>query len=171
MGISISHHCQSFLVSLAVGAALSLIYDIFRILHHVHPEKRWLIAAEDICYLIIFSKITMELALWAARGRLRAYILLGEALGWIICHFSLSQIFFKVSCRILWLLIKIISIVLRPIRGILRLIQRLICFIAKKSVKIFKNIAVPIKFSLKHRVILLYNQIKSVSMSCFKKGS
>ncbi len=171
MEISISHHCQSFLVSLLAGAVLSLIYDIFRILHHIQPEQRWLIAAEDVCYLMIFSKITMELALWADRGRLRVYILLGEALGWIICHFSLSQLFFKVGCRILWLLIKIISVVLLPIRGILSLTQRLICFTAKKTVKIFKNIAVPIKFSLKQRVILLYNQIKSVSMSCFKKGS
>ncbi len=169
MEISISHQCRSFLLAIGVGAALSLLYDLFRLLHLFLPENRLLIAAEDLCYLFICAWVTMDFALWADMGRLRAYIFLGEGLGWTLCHFSLSQFFVEFASKVLQLFFRILRLLFRPLQLLFRIVRNLLHFFGSKMGKIFKKIALRLKFSLKHRVILLYNLIKSEKHPLFRK--
>ncbi len=169
MEISISHQCRSFLYALAIGVGLSLLYDLFRLLHLFLPDNRFLIAVEDLCYLLICAWVTMDFALWADLGRLRAYLLLGEGLGWILGHFTVSQLFFRTARWILSLLFRILRWILLPIWWIIRLFRRILHQISRKVGKIFKKVVLRLKFSLKHRAILLYNLIKSSKRPIFRK--
>ena len=169
MEISISHQCRCFLLALALGAGLSLLYDLFRILRLILPEQRLLIAGEDLLYWLLCGLATMEFALHAERGRLRGYLLLGEVLGWLLCHFSLGELLLTVAERLIVILRRIFGLILRPLRWILQKIfaifRRLAGFLGKN----IKKVAIRRKFFLKRRAILLYNLIKSEKRPIFRK--
>lgn len=169
MEISISHQCRCFLLALGLGAGLSLLYDCFRILRLILPENRLLIAGEDLLYCLLCGSFTLRFALFAEQGRLRGYLLLGELLGWLLCHFSLGELILKISRPILRLISRITSLFLKPILWILQKICRLFRRIAEILEKNFKKVAIRRKFFLKRRAILLYNLIKSEKRPIFRK--
>jgi len=173
MEISISHQCQSFLIALVVGGGLSLCYDFFRFLRLLLPERKVLIAAEDMLYCLLCGAVTMEYALWVSQGKLRAYLLLGEFLGWIICHFSVGQLLFTAFQKLVPLLYTFLRILhhctLYPIFKILRAIWSLFTALSNKIAKLFKKISIRCNFSLKQRAILLYNLRKSEKRPIFGK--
>jgi len=165
MEISLTQQCQSFLWALALGAGLSLVYDGFRFLRLLLPERSALIALEDVAYCLLCAVAVMDYALWASQGRLRAYLLLGEGLGWLLWHFSFGELLFRLSQglarllqglgRFLWrrllhpvarLLLKICAFLLRPLH-----------FVKKMC----KKVSIRAKFALKQRAVLLYNLRKS----------
>lgn len=173
MEISISHQCQSFLFALGVGAGLSLLYDLFRFLRLILPEQSWRIAVEDVLYCLLCGFFTVRFALWVDQGRLRAYLLLGELLGWVLCHFTVGQLLYAAARRIIDLLSRILRWLFRhillPIYKLLRWILSLFLKIAAIPGKIFKKLYLRCKFSLKRRAILLYNLIKSEKRPIFRK--
>ncbi len=169
MEISISHQCCCFLLALAVGAGLSLLYDCFRILRLILPKQTLLVAGEDLLYCLLCGAATLRFALFAEQGRLRGYLLLGEMLGWLLCHFTLGELILKIARPILRIIFKIISILLKPVLWILQKICRLFRRIAEFVGKNFKKVAIRRKFFLKRRAILLYNLIKSEKCPIFRK--
>ncbi len=173
MEISITHQCQTFLLSVVIGAGLSLCYDCFRFLRLLLPEKKILIAAEDMLYCLLCGAVTMRYALWASQGKLRAYLILGELLGWIICHFSVGQLLFAVFQRLIPILCVILRLVYRctlyPIYKILKKICSIFTAIQNKMAKICKKVCIHCNFSLKQRAILLYNLRKSEKRPIFGK--
>ena len=146
MEISISNQCITFIISIILGGILSLVYDLFRILRYILPENNILIGVEDIIYSLICGIFCMKYILWASSGKLRGYLIFGMVLGWIICHFSLSKIFFELA-RII---INIISWIYKQTLG----------RILKLLLKILKNTCKILKKSLKDSRNLLYNLIK-----------
>lgn len=158
MEISLSHQCAAFLYALGVGAALSLLYDAFRILRRVLPEQWGRIAAEDVLYCLLCGGVTLRFALWMDQGRLRAYLLLGEGLGWLLCHFTLGQLLCTLGSRLLLFVWQ--KLIYRPlsffVRGILAVPRGILRFLRKSC----KKLCLRCKFSLKPRVHLLYNLIR-----------
>ena len=123
------------------------MYDLFRIMRYVLPENNVLIGIEDVIYSLICGIFCMRYVLFASSGKLRGYLILGMFLGWIICHFSVSKIFFEVARRI----IDIIKwIYIQTLGRILKLLLKIL----KNAFKMFKK-------SLKDSRNLLYNLIKS----------
>ena len=166
MEISINQQCGSFLLAIALGAGLSLLYDLFRILRLILPESVPRIAVEDVLYCLLAGAGTMKFLLWACQGKLRAYVFFGEILGWVICHFSLSQLVLTLSEKIISLLKKILRLLYRlTLRPILLLFAGIFRFVGK----IFKKLSLKRKFFLKQRGILLYNLIKSEKRPIFRK--
>ena len=169
MEISISHQCRCFLLALGLGAGLSLLYDCFRILRLILPENRLLIAGEDLLYCLLCGSFTLRFALFAEQGRLRGYLLLGELLGWLLCHFSLGELILKISRPILRLISRITSLFLRPIAKLLQGILSFFAGIGKFVEKNCKKLSLQLKFFLKRRGLLLYNLIKSEKRPIFRK--
>lgn len=173
MEISISHQCQTFLLAIALGGGLSLCYDLFRFLRLLLPEQKLLITVEDLLYCLLCGVVTMEYALWASQGKLRAYLLLGEFLGWVICHFTFGQLLFAAFQKLIPLLFGFLRIVYRctlyPIYKILKKILSIFTALQNKMAKICKKVAIRCNFSLKQRAILLYNLRKSEKRPIFGK--
>ena len=173
MEISLSHQCQTFLLALVVGGALSLCYDFFRFLRLLLPEKGILIAVEDMLYCLLCGVVSMKYALWASQGRLRAYLLFGEFLGWVLCHFTVGQLLYLLFQKMIPLLYKILYILYRctlyPIYKIFKTIWLIFTEIRVKLAKLFKKVLIRRNFSLKQRAILLYNLRKSEKRPIFGK--
>lgn len=173
MEISITHQCQTFLFSLLLGAGLSLLYDCFRFLRLVLPEQSWRIALEDITYCLLCAAFTIYFALEWEQGRLRSYLLLGEILGWILCHFTVGQLLYDAAKKIIAFFESILRWIWRHIlRPVAKLLQTFLLFFAgigKFVGKKYKKVSLRMKFSLKHRGLLLYNLIKSEKRPIFRK--
>ena len=136
MEISITAQCRTFLLALTLGAALSLLYDGFRLLRLILPEQCWRINLEDIFYCLLCGFFTLRFALEWEHGRLRSYLLLGELLGWLLCHFTVGQLIYRTAKRLLrWLN----SHLFRPVA---KLLHKILCLpgkILKKCGKICKK--------------------------------
>ena len=85
-----------FLFSMILGAALSLIFDGFRILNAVLTVNLKRIFFEDIIYFILSAFITFTYILVANGGEIRVYIILGELLGWTIYRLTLGKFVYKI---------------------------------------------------------------------------
>lgn len=168
-----THQCQTFLFSLLLGAALSLLYDGFRLMRLILPEQSWRIALEDILYCLLFGFFTIHFALEWEQGRLRSYLLLGELLGWIICHFTVGQLFYDAAKQILDGLRRVLRWVWKhlfyPIAKLLQEFLSIFAGIGKYVGKNCKKVSLRLKFFLKHRGLLLYNLIKSEKRPIFRK--
>lgn len=173
MEISITHQCQTFLLALAVGGGLSLCYDFFRFLRLLLPEQKLLIALEDLLYCLLCGIVTMKYALWASQGKLRAYLLLGEFLGWVICHFTLGQLLFAAFQKMTPILFAVLRFIygctLYPIYKILKKIWMFLTAVRNKMAKLCKKVSIRCNFFLKQRAILLYNLRKSEKRPIFGK--
>ena len=173
MEISITHQCQTFLYALLLGAALSLLYDVFRFLRLILPEQNWRIALEDIIYCLLCAFFTVYFALEWEQGRLRSYLLLGEFLGWILCHFTLGQLLYDAAKRIIFCIERLFHWIwkhfLRPIAKLLQGFLSFFAGIGKFVEKNCKKLSLQLKFFLKRRGLLLYNLIKLEKRPIFRK--
>ena len=173
MEISITHQCQIFLFSILLGALLSLLFDVFRLLRLILPEQEWRIAIEDVAYCLLCAILTLYFALEWEQGRIRSYLLLGELLGWILCHFTLGELFYTVEKYVVVRMKKgfrwFRKQILRPIYKLLHGIWSFIAEIGKFVKKICKKLSLQLKFFLKRRGLLLYNLIKSEKRPIFRK--
>lgn len=165
MEISLTQQCQSFLWALALGGGLSFFYDGFRFLRLLLPERRGLIALEDALYCGLCALAVMNYALWASQGRLRAYLLLGVGLGWILWHFTLGELCFRLSQGIAGFLQGLGRFCWRWIlHPLARLLLKIFIFLLRPLLfvkKMCKKLWTRGKFALKQRALLLYNLRKS----------
>lgn len=100
MEITLSSQVAVFLGALALGAVLSLLYDVFRVFDVllVYNFKR--IFFEDVSYLILCAIVTFTYMLITSMGELRGYILIGELIGWIACRASIGRLSYKFALTI-----------------------------------------------------------------------
>lgn len=100
MEITLSSQVAVFFGALALGAVLSLLYDVFRVFDVllVYNFKR--IFLEDVSYLILCAIATFTYTLVTSLGETRGYILIGELLGWILCRISIGKVSYKLTLTI-----------------------------------------------------------------------
>lgn len=72
-----------FLCSVIAGAALGVVYDIFRAIRITLPFMRKKIptAVSDMLYMLIFGTAVFLLSAYMGRGQVRFFYCLGAALG------------------------------------------------------------------------------------------
>lgn len=90
--MTVSRQTELFLLSVGVGAALGVVYDVFRALRAMLPPlgKTVPTAICDIIYMIIAGAAIYLFSLTAAGGEIRGYYWLGALLGWIIYIFTVG---------------------------------------------------------------------------------
>ena len=81
-GITIAKETRLFLLSLAVGAGMSFLYDLLRVLRRRTAHRAAAVSLEDILYFLLCALLHFAFVLKDNRGQLRGYILVGELLGW-----------------------------------------------------------------------------------------
>ena len=112
-GITIAKDTRLFLLSLAVGAGMSFLYDLLRVLRRRTAHRAAAVSLEDILYFLLCALLHFAFVLKDNRGQLRGYILVGELLGWVCWHLSAGAVLVEAGSRLL-------GIVQRVVAGILR---------------------------------------------------
>ncbi len=83
-----SEQLKFFLLSLGVGFALGIAYDILRTIRLTISKSKTLIFIFDVLYFLIFGLVTFIFFLAINKGEFRSYMLFGEVLGWVFYYVS-----------------------------------------------------------------------------------
>lgn len=82
----------AFLWSVLLGCGLSAVYDIFRLDRMIFRRSVLTVALEDILFWIISAFAAFCLMLLTTNGQIRAFILIGVLIGFIIFRLTFSKL-------------------------------------------------------------------------------
>lgn len=150
----------SFLLSLCLGGAFCLLYDIVRALRKVCLNSFFAITITDMLLWGIYAIITFLFLIVTTKGEIRAYVLVGEFFGFILVRITISKIVYK----LLGFVIVKISTIIRKLEEFFELIytkfEKFILKMLKCSFEFIKSV----KKLLKNMAKLLYTN-KNISSS------
>lgn len=104
----------TFLYSIIFGVMLCLFYDIFRALRKTVIYSAIAIALQDIFFWIVVALSSFLFLLSRTNGEIRLYVIIGQAIGFMLSRISVSVVFLRLLCFIF-----------KKINGAIRLILRL----------------------------------------------
>jgi len=113
----VSSQAVIFLYTVIGGAAIALVYDLFRILRKAVRTGSLVTYAEDLLFWLIVSVIMFLTIYYSNDGELRAYLFIGACIGVILYALLLSRIVMASS-------LFIIRIVSWPFRYIFRKLNK-----------------------------------------------
>ena len=96
MGISLSAQTAYFLWSLVLGVALGMLYDVIRAARMVLRAGKIHVLISDIVFFTVCGVITSLFSLPFNKGDVRAFILFGEAVGFLTYRITMGSIMGKV---------------------------------------------------------------------------
>ncbi len=141
----INMEVKFFLMSIAWGAILLIIYDCIRIFRKVIKHGAVLMSLEDIIYWTISAVLIFRMMYQLNDGIIRGFSLLGILLGMVIYKYSISEFIVNgisfVLIKTKHFLLKMIHIILKPIQFIERKIHVLIVSIRKSTQKKIGHLA------------------------------
>lgn len=162
MNLPLSSQLFGFAAAVAGGLVLGVVYDLFRIWRILFRSGRRAVFFQDVLYLFAAALFTFLLALSVSTGEVRFYLIAGEAVGWLLYHFSLGQI----TVRVFRFAVKFLN------RFLCVPLKRLFCALwsgMQKSAASFaaflKKVFSKRKNSLKRRGKIVYNQHKGHKIS------
>ena len=89
--MEISGDVLRFLSSCLLGAGLGFLYDGFRLLR-LFWKNRAAVFVEDLFFSGICTLLTLWFLVEQCSGRVRAYALFGELLGFLVYHFTVGEL-------------------------------------------------------------------------------
>lgn len=120
-----------FLLFILNGILIGVLFDIFRVLRKSFKTSDFITYLEDILFWIIAGLVTIYFLFVFNKGEIRFYIFLGICLGIVVYMLSISKHFITINVKIITVLktivMKVISILLFPLKQISKIIQKL-CF-------------------------------------------
>ncbi|AZR74597.1 hypothetical protein BBF96_15175 [Anoxybacter fermentans] len=84
---------KSFLIMIAGGFAISILYDIYRWLWLAKYQRSWLKHVGDLIFSLLATIIVIGLLLYSNWGELRLYIFFGLGIG-IFIYFKITRVIF-----------------------------------------------------------------------------
>ncbi len=100
---------------MGIGAALAVVYDIFRIARRVVRHNTVAVSGEDIIFWIVAGFATYYFFLFVNDGKFRMYMVLGIILGIFVCRMTVSRIFVPFFSKILGKFKKILTKLLKKV--------------------------------------------------------
>lgn len=144
MTVSVSSQAYIFLCSVAGGAVIALIYDIFRILRKAVKTGSLFTFVEDIIFWILVAVVMFATVYFSNEGELRSYIFLGTLLGVILYALLLSKAIMNSSLFIINIVKSIFRFLWRVLSFPFRIILKLLAVpgraAAKYAGKSLKNV-------------------------------
>lgn len=129
------------LYSLAVGVALGILFDVFKIKREFFGVTRLILFFDDLVYMLICTVVLILGVFKVNNGKLRWYELLAPAVGFIIYRLTLSKLiiafFYFLSSRIKKLFKLVIKFVRKLLNPVLKLLERLCVYFMSKAQKYF----------------------------------
>ncbi|MCM1132395.1 MAG: spore cortex biosynthesis protein YabQ [Ruminococcus flavefaciens] len=150
---SVQEEMLLFLLSCVAGVFIGIFYDVFRTLRIMVKHNFFFVIAEDVLFLACYAVFLSAFASVQARGELRFYFIIGNAIGFTLYFFTLGIFVIRTLKKFFGFLGRIFS----PIKAL----YVILCKKARgKFVGNSKNIAKRIKKSdllLQNDKGLLYN--------------
>ncbi len=170
--IAVNTQTMIFFQSLLLGAALGIVYDLFRIFRVAVPLPAGMIVVEDVLYFVFCGFVSFFFAMTVNFGQVRFFILLGETLGFLLYYLTLGVLVIKGAQKIIavvrWIF-RIIGKLFLPFIWLFRWIGRHIKKIIGKSSQNLKKAVQKNRKHLQKKRILLYNYYKSKKSISLKK--
>lgn len=161
LGVNVAAQTLLFFRSIALGACLMLVYDVFRILRQAFKMPSMLVAVQDFLFCAICAVTSFVFMVSANYGEIRFFTLLGEGIGAILCYFTLSRVVMACSLLIIaavkTILIGVWRIFLRPVYRLIYSIALLFIRAMERLGFLFKKSCQKANYGLKRRRLLLYN--------------
>lgn len=157
---SIDEEIFLFGLSCLFGVIIGVCYDVFRTARILFPHNTVLVIIEDVVFMAGYAVFLSSFASVCARGELRFYYVVGNALGFIVHFFTFGSIIISTMKKIYFAVRKLIGIIFRPFRSVYVNLQEK----ADKFVGYSKNSVKKIKksrFLLLNTTDLLYNKKES----------
>lgn len=132
-------------ISILLGAALFLVYDILRIFRRIFPHGTIWIGVEDFCYWILCTAAVFVMLYRENDGMVRGFSLGGLVIGMALYYFLLSRYVIKILVKILRIILgffgRMGSILFSPFR---KAGGKIFGFLKKRLKKIVKAIKIGI---------------------------
>jgi len=154
---SVSEELFLFGLSCVFGVIIGVCYDVFRTARILFPHNTILVVIEDVVFMAGYAVFLSSFASVCARGELRFYYVIGNALGFIVYFFTLGSIVIGTMKKIYFAITKVLGIILCPFRSVyVNLQEKADKFVgsSKNSVKRNKKSS----FLLLNSTHLLYNK-------------
>ncbi|MDE6500776.1 MAG: spore cortex biosynthesis protein YabQ [Ruminococcus sp.] len=154
---STSEEIFLFGISCLFGVIIGVCYDVFRTARILFPHNTVLVVIEDVVFMAGYAVFLSSFATVCARGELRFYYIVGNAIGFIVYFFTLGSVVIGTMKKIYFFVIKILGIIFRPFRSVyVNLQEKADKFVgsSKNSVKRNKKSS----FLLLNPTRLLYNR-------------
>lgn len=132
-------------ISMLLGAALFLVYDILRIFRRIFPHGAIWIGVEDFCYWILCTAAVFVMLYRENDGMVRGFSLGGVVIGMALYYFLFSRFVIKILVKILRTILgffgKTGSVLFSPFR---KAGTKIFLFFKKRLKKIAKAIKIGI---------------------------
>ncbi len=131
MGNLLNNQSGLFVMYIAGGIIICILFDIFRALRKSIKTSDTITYVEDAIFWIITAVFLIYLIFVLNSGNLRIYNFIGLFLGVVIYYLTVSKYFMKILVKILTffkkVITKILVILLIPARVIFKINKKLIC--------------------------------------------
>ena len=167
MTVSLSDQFYVLSLSLLMGAALGVLYDVFKVLRLVGLNGAVIVFFEDILFFAISTVTVFSFYMQVTDGKFRVYPLIFAGVGFALYFLTLEKIVFFVVKKIYGFLTLIFGFVYKKIVLFVFLkLARFAKFVLRPIRKIFhsffkENLIIFLKKLLPKRRILLYNKLWS----------
>ena len=155
---TVSEELRLFGLSCLFGGALGVLWDIFRTVRLLLPHNWFLVALEDIAYLLFYGIFLTAFTTAAARGELRAYYIIGNLAGFVLYLLTIGNIVTSAMKKIFYAVKRVLLVITSPIRKSFVLLGKkvVVKFVGTSKVVVqrFKKI----KILLRTHSILMYNR-------------
>ena len=142
MGFSLSDQTACFLWSIVFGMALAALYDLLRAVRMLTKARRTAVILTDILFFTLCGVLTSLFALPFNKGSVRAFIIFGEAAGFLSYRLTAGSIMGKFYSRA--------AVILRRfVQKIHRIIQVFFDLLLKMTSSIVYNVNVLIELSFR----------------------
>ena len=158
---SVREELALFGLSCLAGAAIGLCYDALRALRLMIRHGIWLTAFEDIGFLAAYAVFLSAFAAAEARGELRFYYVVGNAIGFTLYYFTLGSIVIRFFRKIFGALSAVFSFAAAPIRRLYVLLRKKARLKFVGSSKILPKINKMLKLLLPNHLTLRYNGMEN----------
>lgn len=159
---TVGSQVQGFLLSMAIGVVIGVLYDLFRILRLSFTDNKVVVVLQDILFWSVSAVLSFLFVFVVNNGEFRAFLAIGELAGFAIYYFTLGVLVIKVSG---WLVQGIkgalkffLKIFLFPFKRIYLVLSPRFKTMCKSTKKNVKKSTSKCKFSLKRNRFLLYNK-------------
>jgi spore cortex biosynthesis protein YabQ len=137
MILSVSSQAYAFILSVAGGMVIALVYDAFRVFRKAVKTGRIVTNVQDLLYWLIVSVIMFLTLFFSNDGELRAYLFVGAFLGVVLYTLLFSKIVMGSSLFIIRIATTVVKAMVRfisiPVKCIIKYIKRMRENIKKKS--------------------------------------
>lgn len=143
MEFTLSELLVAFAFSLVFGLILGLVYQPFHLMHLHGLNTSAAYFVTDVIYMLIFGVMSYLFCLVYIEGRVRFFVIIGEAIGFFVYYYTLRRVLDVIFKPIVIILKKIYSKLLKNCRLLLYNIKNKVIWIysgfSKKLLKVIKN--------------------------------